>query len=355
MSVQVCDARRLSPQAQEDLRRRVVAATQAGMSQAEAARVFQVSATSVSGWVNAVRRHGARALVAGRRGRRPEEQKVLSKAQQRTVWRTVVNQRPDQAGGSGLRWTRKEVADLVKRRFGIVVSLPTTGKYVRRWGLSPQKPIRKSYEQNPAVVRAWLDERYPQIVAAAKSDGGIILWLDESGIASTAELRTTWAPIGVTPVVPKTGQRFRVNLMAAISNRGALSFTVYEGSLTVARYTGFLNRLIGHYDRPVHLIVDGHPTHKAKAVKAWLAEHTGHITQYFLPGYSPELNPVELLNGDTKRHVASLSAPRNRAELTISIVSIHGWGLVRLVWGAMGLRRGRGGWRSWGVCRGCVR
>jgi transposase len=319
MGIYVRDARQLSPQAQEDLRRRVVAAVQAGMTQAKAAEVFQVSATSVSGWVNAVRRKGDRALTAKTRGRRPQEQQALSKAQQKTVCRTVLGQSPAQAGGTGLLWTRKQVADLVKRRFGITISLPTTGKYLRRWGLSPQKPVRKSYEQNPAAVRAWLDERYPAIVEAAKADGGIILWLDESGISSTAQLRATWAPVGATPVVPKTGKRFRVNLMAAISNRGALSFTVYEGSLTVARYTDFLARLVGHYDTPVHLIVDGHPTHRAKSVTAWLAEHAETITQYFLPGYSPELNPVEILNGDTKRHVAALSAPRNRAELTVSI------------------------------------
>jgi transposase len=109
--------------------------------------------------------------------------------------------------------------------------------------------------------------------------------------------------------------------LLAISNQGALSFTVYEDSLTVARYTEFLGRLVGHYDQPVHLIVDGHPTHRAKSVTAWLAEHAKAITQYFLPGYSPELNPVEILNGDAKRHVAALTAPRNRAELTVAISS----------------------------------
>lgn len=211
--------------------------------------------------------------------------------------------------------------DLVKRRFGITINLPTTGKYLKSWGLSPQKPIRKSYEQNPAAVRAWLDEQYPAIVAQARVDGGIILWLDQSGIPSTAELRATWALVGVTPVVPKTGKRFRVNLMAALSNRGALSFTVYDGSLSVARYTDFLGRLIRHYARHVHLIVDGHPTHRAKAVTAFLAENAETITQYFLPGYSPEPNPVEILNGDTKRHVAALTAPHNRVELTAAISS----------------------------------
>jgi transposase len=321
MSPLIRDTRTLSPQAQEDLRRRVVAAVESGKSQKEVAEIFHVNATSVSGWVNAWRRKGDRALEAKPRGRRPQEQKALSKKQQKTVCITLRVQTPEQTGGTGLLWTRKEVADLVKRRFGISISLPTTGKYLKSWGLSPQKPIRKSYEQNPASVREWLDERYPTIVAAARADGGIILWLDESGISSTAELRATWAPIGQTPVVPKTGKRFRVNLMAVISNAGALAFTVYEGSLTVARYTGFLDRLTRHYDQPIHLIVDGHPTHRSKTVKAWLADHADVITQYFLPGYSPELNPVEILNGDTKRHVAALSAPRNRAELTVAISS----------------------------------
>lgn len=315
------DTRRLSPQAQEDLRRRVVAAVESGKTQREVAEIFGVNPTSVSGWVNAWRRKGDQALSAKPRGRRPQEQKALSKRQQKTVCVILRVQTPEQAGGAGLLWTRKEVADLVRRRFNITISLPTTGKYLHSWGLSPQKPVRKSYEQNPVTVREWLEQRYPAIVAAAKADGGIILWLDESGIPSTAELRATWAPIGTTPVVPKTGRRFRVNLMAAISNQGALSFTVYDGSLTVARYRDFLNRLNRHYDQHVHLIVDGHPTHKAKAVTAWLAENTDGITQYFLPGYSPELNPMEILNGDTKRHVAAFTAPRNRAELTVAISS----------------------------------
>ncbi|MGH2902048.1 MAG: IS630 family transposase [Solirubrobacteraceae bacterium] len=129
------------------------------------------------------------------------------------------------------------------------------------------------------------------MAAAAKADGGIILWLDESEINSTAELRATWAPVGHTRAVPETGKRFRVNLMAVISNRGALTFTVYEDSLTVARYTHFLACLVKHYDQPVHLIVDGHPTHRSTRANSWLADHAEAITQYFLPGYSPELNP----------------------------------------------------------------
>ena len=290
------------------------------MSQVQAAEIFGVSTRSVSRWVNLFRGKGNKALAAQGRGQRPEVQKVLSKAIQRTLCRIVRVQSPAEAGGQGLLWTRAEVRALIARRYQITLSLPTIGKYLRSWGLSPQRPIRRAYEQSPLLVTRWLDERYPEILARAKADGGIVLWLDESGISSNAELGTTWAPTGQTPVAPKTGQRFRVNLMAAISNQGKLHFSVYTGSLTVARYIEFLDRLaIDHAGTKVYLITDQHPTHKAKTVKAWLAENQARIEQHFLPGYSPELNPVELLNGDTKRDVANKAAPRNRLEMAAAI------------------------------------
>lgn len=290
------------------------------MSQVEAAEVFGVSTRSVSRWWNAFQRNGSKGLVGGTRGQRPGVQKALSTNQQKVLCRTILQQTPAQAGGEGLLWTRAEVAALIMRRYQIRLSLPTIGKYLRSWGLSPQRPVRRAYEQNPRVIRTWLTETYPAIVAAAKDDGGIVLWLDESGISSTAELATTWTITGHTPVLPKTGQRFRVNLMAAISNRGKLHFTVYQGSLTVGLYRKFLDRLATDYPGcRVHLIADQHPTHKAKTITAWLAENEHRIVQHFLPGYAPELNPVELLNGDTKREVANKAAPRNRLAMAAAI------------------------------------
>lgn len=290
------------------------------MSQVETAEVFGVSTRSVSRWWNAFQRKGSKALVSGKPGQRPGVQKALSKARQKALCRTILQQTPIQAGGGGLLWTRAEVAALIQRRHQIRLSLPTIGKYLRSWGLSPQRPVRRAYEQNPALIRTWLTETYPAILAQAKAEGGIVLWLDESGISSNAELGTTWTITGQTPVLPKTGQRFRVNLMAAISNQGKLHFTVYQGSLTVARYRTFLDRLAtDHAGSRVHLIADQHPTHKAKTVTAWLAENTERIEQHFLPGYAPELNPVELLNGDTKREIANKAAPRNRLAMAAAI------------------------------------
>jgi transposase len=314
MGVVVRDARRLSPQAQEDLRRRVVAAVKDGMTQAAAARVFNVSPKAVWRWVDAFDRNGNRALRAGVRGRRPGEQKTLDPRQEARVRRAVLGKYPDQVALPGLVWTRPQVRDLVRRWFGVGLSLVTIGKYLRSWGLSPQKPVRKAYEQNPEAVARWLEVDYPAIAKRARQDKAVILWLDQTGLRSDAAVGTTWAPVGKTPVVGKTGKRFGVNAMAVISNKGELYFTLYTGSFTGPVFLEFLKRLVGHLDRKIYLIVDGHPVHRRVSVRDWLAEHADAIEMHFLPGYSPELNPVELLNGDLKHHVAQAN-PATPAEL----------------------------------------
>lgn len=309
------DARRLSSQSQEDLRRRVVAAVQSGRAQVEVAELFGVSLRSVTRWWTAFQRNGNRALYAGKRGRRPEEQKALDARQQGRVRRAVLGKYPDQLALPGLVWTRRQVGELVKRWFGFELSSVTIGKYLRSWGLSPQKPIREAYEKNPDKIREWLDERYPAIAAQAKREKAVVLWLDQTGLRSDAAVAATWAPVGQTPVVPKSGKRFTVNAMAAISNKGEMYFTVFEDSFNVHVMIAFLDRLVRHLDRKIHLIVDGHPSHRATLLKNWLSERAERIQMHFLPGYAPELNPVELLNADVKTHVTARTGARTQAEL----------------------------------------
>jgi transposase len=279
-----------------------------------------VTPQAVSMWVNAVRRNGSGALKAGRRGRRPGEQKALDPKQEARIRRAVLGKFPDQVALPGLVWTRPQVRQLVRNWFGIGLSLVTIGKYLRSWGLSPQKPIRRAYEQNPEAVARWLAEEYPAIQARAAKEKAIILWLDQTGLRSDAGVGTTWAPVGQTPVVGKTGKHFGVNVMAAISNKGELYFTCYTGSFTGPVFLAFLDRLVRHLDRKIHLVVDGHPVHRRVNVRNWLADRVVQIEMHFLPGYSPELNPVELLNGDTKRHVAQAN-PANPAELAAAAAS----------------------------------
>jgi hypothetical protein len=220
----------------------------------------------------------------------------------------------------GLVWTRQQVRDLVYRWFGISLSLVTIGGYLRSWGLSPQKPVRKAYEQDPEAVARWLEVQYPAIVKQARRDKAVILWLDQTGLRSDAAVGTTWATVGKTPVVGKTGKRFGVNVMAAISNKGELYFTCYTGSFTGPVFLALLNRLNRHLGRKIHLIVDGHPVHRRASVRDWLADHVDSIQMHFLPGYSPELNPVELLNHDLKHGVAQAN-PANPAGLAAAAAS----------------------------------
>jgi transposase len=308
------DARRLSSAAQEDLRRRAVAAVQAGHSQAAVSTVLGVSPKTVWRWMDAVRRKGPVALKTGKRGRRPGEQKALDPKQETRLRKAVLGKYPDQVALPGLVWTRPQVRQLVRNWFGIGLSLVTIGKYLRSWGLSPQKPIRRAYEQDPEAVARWLAEQYPAIEARARKEKAIILWLDQTGLRSDSSVGKGWAPVGQAPVVPKTGKRFGINVMAAISNKGELYFTCYRGSFTGPVFLTYLQRLARQVDRKIHLIVDRHPVHRRVSVRDWLAENVDSIEMHLLPGYAPELNPVELLNGDVKRHVAQAN-PGTVAEL----------------------------------------
>ncbi len=310
------DTRSLPAAAQAALRTRAVRAVLDGMTQAEAARVFRVHPNAVNRWIRRYREGGWAGLGERRRGRRPGEQPALSESHQHEVMALVRESTPDQLGLAGFLWTRDAVGELIVQRYGLRLARTTVGGYLRGWGFSPQRPQRRALEQNPAAVRRWLEETYPAIRVQARREGGVVLWLDEMGVRSDAAAGRSWAPIGQTPVIKGTGKRFRVNMISAVSNAGMLRFRLFTGSFTGAVFIDFLRRLLRDCEgRRVHLIVDGHPVHRAKLVSAWVGRHAERIELHFLPGYSPELNPVELLNHDVKANAAGRRRPRSADEL----------------------------------------
>jgi transposase len=320
------DTRSLPAAAQAALRNRAVRAVLDGMTQAQAARVFGVHHNAVNRWVKRYRQGGWDGLAERRRGRRPGDQAALSEPQQQEIIALVRDATPDQLGLAGFLWTREAVAELIAQRYGLLLARTTVGGYLRGWGFSPQRPQRRALEQNPGAVRRWLAETYPAIRAQAKREGGMVVWLDEMGIRSDAAAGRSWAPVGQTPVIKGTGKRFRVNMISAISNAGMLRFRLFTGSFSGPVFIDFLRRLLRDCSgRKVHLIVDGHPVHRAKAVSAWVGRHGERIQLHFLPGYSPELNPVELLNHDVKANAAGRRRPRSahelRDELRVSVSS----------------------------------
>jgi transposase len=317
------DARSLPGAAQAALRKRAVQAVLDGMTQAEAARVFRVHPNAVNRWIKRYREGGWDGLSERRRGRRAGEQPALAAPQQQEVVALVREATPDQLGLPGFLWTREAIGELIAQRYGLWLARTTVGGYLRGWGFSPQKPQHRALEQNPVAVARWLDETYPAIRAQAKREGGVVLWLDEMGVRSDAAAGRSWAPVGQTPVIKRTGKRFRVNMLSAISNQGLLRFRLFVGSFNGPVFIDFLRRLLRDCDgRRVHLIVDGHPVHRAKLVGAWVAGHAERIQLHFLPGYSPELNPVELLNHDVKANAAGRRRPRSAGELR---EELHGY------------------------------
>lgn len=312
------DARRLSPEAQQALRRRAVSAVvDDGLSQGEVAKRFGVSRAAVNQWVQRYRAQGEQALAAQKRGR-PSEPR-LKPHQAATICNLIRDRCPDQLKLPFALWTRDAVAQLIEERFGIRLARTTVGYYLRRWGLSPQKPAARAREQRPEAVQAWLDEAYPAIRARAQREGAEIHWGDEAGLRSDHQAGTCWAPKGETPVIPRTGQRFSCNMISTLTNRGTLRFQVFTGRFTADVFIDFLRRLVRQSDRKVFLVVDRHPVHRARRVKDWLAKHADDIELFFLPPYSPERNPDEFLNQDVKTNAVGRNRPRNATEMVQTV------------------------------------
>lgn len=292
------DARSLPPEAQEAMRRKAVEAVLAGRTRTEVAELFGVTRQTVTKWVNAYRSEGEAGLEAKRRGRRKGSGYRLEPWQMGQVSKTLRDRMPDQLKLPFYLWTREAVVALVERRFGIRISLWTAGRYLKRWGFTPQKPMRRAYERSDEAVRQWLEKDYPAIQARARAEGARIYWGDEMGLRSDHVAGRSFAPKGKTPVVAATGKRFGCNMISALTNRGQLSFMVFTDRFTTPVFIEFLRRLVRHSEGKVFIIVDGHPVHRARKVTAWLAAHAEHIELFFLPGYSPHLNPDEVLNHD---------------------------------------------------------
>jgi transposase len=315
------DARSLSPAAQEALRKRAVAAVIGGMKQCDVAKAFGVSAYIVSQWMKRYRAEGAAALKARPKGPAKGTRTLLTPKQAAMIRQMIVDKCPEQLKLPFFLWSREAVQALILRKCDVAVSINTAGNYLRAWGFTVQKPVRRAYEQNTTAVQRWLVEEYPTIQRRAKADKAVIYWGDEMGLRSDDQVGRSYGLRGHTPVIPGTGQRFGCNMISAITNLGHLSFQVFEGSFNVKVFLGFLTRLVKQAKRKVVLIVDGHPVHRAKLVQAWREEHKEKVEIIYLPGYSPELNPDEMLNQDVKASALRQRRPKNVRQLKADVRS----------------------------------
>lgn len=291
------DARKLSHDKLTELRRRAVTAIQNGESPKDVARVMGVNRITVYGWLSLYRNGGWDNLDAKKRGGR--KPKLDAKAL-RWIYQIVTLGNPNQLKMPFVLWSAKLLAAEIEKKFGIKLSKASVCRLLHQLGLSPQRPLWRAYQRDPQVVDRWLKEEYPAIRAAARKAKGEVWFGDEAGVRSDAHSGTTWAPKGQTPIVSTTGARFGLNVISAVNRRGALRFMCVEGKVNADVFIEFLGRLMESAGHPVYLVVDGHPTHKAAKTRKFVESTKGRLKLFLLPGYSPDLNPDELVWNNLK-------------------------------------------------------
>lgn len=256
---------------------------------------------------------GNRGLASKKRG--VQGGKKINGKQSAEVRQLIKDKLPDQLKLSFGLWTREAVQQLILNRYGIELSRWQVGRYLKSWGYTPQKPISKAFEQKPEKVKEWLDKEYPSIKKRAGKENAVIYFGDETGMRSDHQAGKSYAPRGQTPVIKKTGQRFSLNMISAISNKGHLQFMILDGKFNGEVFKIFLQQMIKYSRQKIYFVTDGHPAHKTKVLNEWLAENKDRIEVFFLPPYSPELNPQEYVNQDVKTNIIGKKRPINKAEM----------------------------------------
>lgn len=308
------DTRSFSPQTQQALRKRAVAAVvEQGRLQGQLAQDLGVTRPAVNRGVQRYRARGEKALAARKQARPSQPQ--LARDQVATTTRLIRNYAPEQLQLPYALWTREAVGQLIEQQWGVQLSQSAVGRYLRHWGLSPQKPAKRAREQSLQALRQWLVHQDPALHRRAQQEGAQIHWGDEMGLRSDHQVGTCWAPKGKTPVVVRTGQRFSCHLISTLTNRGKLRFQVFEGSFTSEVFLEFLGRLVRSSKSKVFLVLDRHPVHRAHRVREWVAQHRDELELFYLPSYTPERNPNEFLNQDIKANAVRQQRPRDTAEL----------------------------------------
>jgi transposase len=293
------DGRKLGREAQERIRILAVRRVRAGERPSSVMKSYGLCRTTIYRWLRKARSGGEQRLRARKATGRPRR---LTAAQEARVQRWLNGKDPRQYGFDFGLWTRRLVGQLVEERFDVKLSVTSIGRLLWRMGISPQKPLRRAYERDPVAVTKWVKEEFPRIRSRARRRRAMIFFLDEAGIRSDSSLGRTWAPRGQTPVVPVSGQRQAVNAISAVNERGGFWYATFTGRFNAGVFAGFLGKFLRHRRRPVFLIVDGHPAHRAKAVERFVLSTRGRLELYFLPGYSPDLNPDESVWAHIKTH-----------------------------------------------------
>lgn len=315
------DNRSLDHKVLEHMRLLAVERVLAGEKPSAVAKSFGICRTSIYKWLRTHRKRGREALRSTMaKGPTPK----LTDGQKNRVRRWIVGKDPRQYGFDFGLWTRSIIAEMIQDRFEVSLTLPSIGRLLASLDITPQKPLRRAYERDEKEIQKWKEEKYPALRKRAKQRGADIFFLDEVGVRSDSPLGRSYGLKGKTPVVKTSGQRQKINAISAVNAKGAFWYKVYSGMLTAVVFTVMLKDLMKGRKKPVMLVVDGLPVHKAKSVAKYVQSTKGRLELHFLPPYAPDLNPDEFAwshlkqNGTSKKPLRKNEALRQRVETDLA-------------------------------------
>jgi len=311
------DGRKLTSSEKEALRKHAAQQIEAGEAPEFVADALGINRRTVYRWLERYASCGLAGLTTQPKWGRPPK---FTQADLRLLSKTIRDSDPRQFRFPVALWTRKIIRDLLRRERGVRVSDVTVGRALRKLGLSPQRPLRRAWQQSPQAVDEWREHMYPEIARRAKAEGARIYFADEAGMRSDSHVGTTWASVGDTPVVEATGAQFALNMISAVAPSRDMRFRLIESHVDGSVFADFVEHLARDAERKVFPIVDGHPSHRSRGVPRKLADIDGQVEQFFLPSYSPELNPDELVCSHAKRRIGP-AAVTNKDDVKPRIIS----------------------------------
>ncbi len=294
------DGRTLDHKTLEEIRRMAVQRVYEGERPSTVIASYGFSRQVIYKWLGQAKGkgRGLRALRSRKGTGRPRR---LTGKQEQQLFRWINGKDPRQHGFDFGLWTRLVVRKLIADKFGASLGVTAIGKLLAKLGLTPQKPLTRAYQRDPAAIEAWKHDTYPSIARRAKKRGAEIYFWDESGFRADAVQGRSWGVKGQTPIVAVPGQRQSVSAASAVNAKGGFWFATYKGGMSAELFLAMLKMLMRHRKKPLFLVLDSLPAHKAKIVKNYVASTNGKLELYFLPGYAPELNPDELVWNYMKR------------------------------------------------------
>lgn len=315
------NAQKVGTETQYEIRKTIVRMLKNGIKGKEIAKILGVSEGHVSNVKKAYKQNGINGIKPKPMGRKKGDKRILNLNQEKEIIKLITENDPMQLKFKDCMWTRKNIRQLIKNRYGIDIKPSTLGYYLARWGFSVQRPVKRAYKQDEKKIDKWLNEEFPGITARAEKENAEIFFGDETNIQNTMNYLKGYAPKGKTPVVRTQAQKFKINMLSAVSKRGKLRFVLYKDNMNADKLIDFMRRLVHDSKKKVFLILDNLQVHHSTKVSKWIEQHKDKIEVFYLPPYAPEYNPDELVNSDLKRSVGQKPSPLNADELEHNIRS----------------------------------